>query len=59
MDPGASPSAAEVEELAELLLGIAEEVEEDLTLEELLELFRAVCVHPVSVFIRRACDLVE
>lgn len=53
-----SPSAGEFTELADELLSVADEIEEDLSLEELVELLRAVCSHPVSVFLRRVCDLV-
>lgn len=54
----ASPSPADLTDLADELLIIADEIEEDLTLEELLDLFRRACTHPVTVFIRRMCDLV-
>ena len=58
LDLGALPSAAELEDYADVALGVAEEVSDDLTLEEVLELFAAFCRHPVTVFLRRACDLV-
>ena len=53
-----SPSAADFTELADELSNVADEIEEDLTLEELIELLRVACTHPVTVFLRRLCDLV-
>jgi len=53
-----SPSAADFTELADELSNVADEIEEDLTLEELIELLRVACNHPVTLFLRRLCDLV-
>ena len=53
-----SPSAGDFTELADELLSVADEIEEDLTLEELIDLLRVACTHPVTVFLRRLCDLV-
>lgn len=53
-----SPSSGEFTELADELLNVADEIETDLSLEELVELLSVVCNHPVTVFMRRVCDLV-
>lgn len=58
VDLGPLPSAADLEDLADVALALAEEVERDLTLEEVLEAFAAFCRHPVTVFARKLCDLV-
>lgn len=53
------PSADNLDEAAEMLQGLAEEDFFDLTMPEVLELFRAFCEHPVVRFARAACDLLE
>lgn len=54
----ALPSASDLEDLADVALELAEVVESDLTMPEVLEAFAAFCRHPVTVFARRLCDLV-
>jgi len=53
------PSAGELEGAADTLLVLAELDLEDLTLPEVLEVFREFCEHPVVRFARAACDLLE
>ena len=56
--PGPSPSAEEYDDLIGVVETLAEEIEEGLTLGELLEIFAKFCNHPVTLFARRLCDLV-
>lgn len=53
------PSPNELEDAAELLVGLAEEDFTDLTFPEVLEVYREFCLHPVVQFARAACDLLE
>ncbi len=53
------PSPGELEDASELLVQLAEDDFTDLTMPEVLELFRAFCFHPVVRFARAACDLLE
>lgn len=58
MAPVELPSAAELEEASEILLGLAEEDFENMTWNEILGAFRDFCSHPVVLFARAACDVV-
>ena len=53
------PSPADLTAAALLLEDLAEEEFEDLTMPEVLEIFREFCEHPVVRFARAACDLLE
>lgn len=52
------PSAAELEGLSEIVLGLAEEDFESMTWPEILGAYQAFCSHPVVMFARAACDVV-
>jgi hypothetical protein len=52
------PSASDFEELADDLAGLAEEIHDDMSWEDVLRLVQRVCHHPVTIFLRRVCDLV-
>lgn len=52
------PSAAELEELSEVVLALAEEDFESMTWNEILGAYQAFCSHPVVRFARVACDVV-
>ena len=52
------PSGSEFDEFAEIVRDLAEEADNAVTWQDVLELIEAICQHPVRVFLCRACDLV-